>query len=438
MSRNVLVGVVAGAMLAGASLPAVAVSRAAPSHRRSDMTRAHGRGRHRRILVLTVRRDGKVFRGRTRGLSSPSADPTATVSYRGFSCEATVGTGPDDATPTNNRTTDSVEFYFPYTQGASSFDTVTTNCIGMLQAGTRHSSSIVSHRVACKQFDPFSRTAPTIQGYGISTTYPDGLYSESCNTPNISGSLRAAHIYWTNFFSVVTPGGTINEANLDGSNPHTIVSGQANPHELAVDSRHLYWANSSGGTIVAANLDGSNPHTIVTGQNQPVGIAVGSSNLYWINSSASEEIVEANLDGSNPRTIVTGQDNGRQVAVNSHHLYWTTGSIGAVFEANLDGSNPHRILTLQDGPPSGIALDSSHLYWTNASFGTIGEADLDGSNLHTIVTGQDVPVGIAVDSSRLYWGRFGDGTIAEANLDGSNPHTTVTGQRPLGVAVGPQ
>lgn len=38
---------------------------------------------------------------------------------------------------------------------------------------------------------------------------------------------------------------------------------------------HLYWANSGGGTIVEANLDGSDATTIDSGQNNPIGVAVG-------------------------------------------------------------------------------------------------------------------------------------------------------------------
>jgi hypothetical protein len=54
----------------------------------------------------------------------------------------------------------------------------------MVPAGHVVPSTIVTHTLtSCRQFDPQNPTGPTIQGSGISTTYPDGLYSETCNTP---------------------------------------------------------------------------------------------------------------------------------------------------------------------------------------------------------------------------------------------------------------
>ena len=44
---------------------------------------------------------------------------------------------------------------------------------------------------------------------------------------------------------------------------------------MAVSATNLYWANNAISTIVEANLDGTNPHTIATGQNAPTGVAVG-------------------------------------------------------------------------------------------------------------------------------------------------------------------
>ena len=206
---------------------------------------------------------------------------------------------------------------------------------------------------------------------------------------------------------------------------------------------HLYWA--AGGTIWEANLDGSNPRAIVTGQPDPAGVAVNASHLYWTDSG-SGAIWAANLDGSNPQAIVTGQISPAGVAVNASHLYWTDS--GAIWEANLDGTNPQAVVSGQQ-LPYGIAVGgggpklAGPMYWTNRGDGTVNVAALDGTNPLAIVSGQHHPQGMAVssaDGGDLYWANNGDGTIWEADWpDGANPHAIVTGQqRPVGVAVGPQ
>jgi hypothetical protein len=245
-----------------------------------------------------------------------------------------------------------------------------------------------------------------------------------------------SHLYWANLF-----GSAVNEAGLDGSNPHAVVSVQGEPFGVTVDISHLYWTNFNAGTINAAGLDGSNPHAIVTGQNEPAAIAVDDSHLYWANFSTST-INEANLDGTGVTTLITGQDSVFGLAVDSDHLYWANfTSAGTIKRAGLDGTN---VTTLLSGlnSPYGVAVDSSHLYWTSVGgTGTINQAGLDGSNTHAIVAGQGTPTGVAVDSSHLYWanGVNNTGTISKANLDGTGVTTLATGQQtPRGVAVGPQ
>jgi hypothetical protein len=51
---------------------------------------------------------------------------------------------------------------------------------------------------------------------------------------------------------------------------------------VAADASHLYWAiatdhngDPNAGTIDEANLDGSSPHAVVTGQDLPDFVAVG-------------------------------------------------------------------------------------------------------------------------------------------------------------------
>jgi hypothetical protein len=91
----------------------------------------------------------------------------------------TVGVGADGQTPRNFHVIDSTEFHIDQTAHRA---LVTTNCIGTLPPGTVHSTQIVSHSVACAQFNPFHKNKPTVPGFGISTTFPDGMFSESCTS----------------------------------------------------------------------------------------------------------------------------------------------------------------------------------------------------------------------------------------------------------------
>lgn len=165
MFRKLLAATIVLAGLAGAAIPALAHS----SHSK----------KHQRTLVLTARW-GDAH-------SSAPAPQIATASpvhfsNQGYRCEVTVGTGPADATPQNFFTNDSSEFFFASAPGKNS---LTSNCVGKLPATTTHSTTqIVSHAVGCSQLDPSNPSGPTVPGNGISTTYPDGFYSETCNTPN--------------------------------------------------------------------------------------------------------------------------------------------------------------------------------------------------------------------------------------------------------------
>ena len=121
-------------------------------------------------------------------------------------------------------------------------------------------------------------------------------------------AISAGHLYWSN----IGDNEAIWEANLDGSDPHPIVTGQDNPTGVAADGSHLYWATF--GAIWEANLDGTSPHAIVTGLNYPSGVASDASHLYWA-STDDGTVNQANPDGSSPHTIVTGQDSPSWMAV---------------------------------------------------------------------------------------------------------------------------
>lgn len=171
MARKVLAG-----MAVGATLITVA-----PALANTTVTRGR-RTPHQRTLVLTVWKHDRAFLSRT-VMHGLMVSPLATVAYQGFRCEATVGVGPSSSEARNFFTNDSVEFYFTY---LGSLNSVTVTCVGQLPSGTSHAPTIVSHNLACRMFNPSNMAAPTLQGLGVSTTYPDGLFSETCNLPNFS------------------------------------------------------------------------------------------------------------------------------------------------------------------------------------------------------------------------------------------------------------
>lgn len=85
-------------------------------------------------------------------------------------------------------------------------------------------------------------------------------------------AVGAGHIYWS------TSIGTIGEADLNGNNPQTIVSGLGSPQQVAVDSTYVYWANQQANTIGRAPLAdpaAADPN-FITGADSPYAIAVDS------------------------------------------------------------------------------------------------------------------------------------------------------------------
>lgn len=105
------------------------------------------------------------------------------LTHSGFKCEVVVGQGAGDNTGVNHFVTNSTEFTAPLSPGVVS---VVTNCIGKLKPGTPHANTVVTHLTAnCGQINP-SDPSKFISGVGITTTYPNGLFSETCNTPSFT------------------------------------------------------------------------------------------------------------------------------------------------------------------------------------------------------------------------------------------------------------
>jgi hypothetical protein len=87
------------------------------------------------------------------------------------------------------------------------------------------------------------------------------------------------NLYWTDHPGV-DPGGRVNMANHDGTNPRAIITGLDNPMGVAISNGLLYWVDYADGTINVANLDGSNSQEIggwgTAGEDVPIAVE-----LWW-------------------------------------------------------------------------------------------------------------------------------------------------------------
>jgi len=265
---------------------------------------------------------------------------------------------------------------------------------------------------------------------------PDGsdlkvIVSEGRRLPDgIVVDVAAGHLYWTNMGNPSANDGSIERANLDGSNITHIVppGGTFTPKQLQLDekNRKLYWCDREGMRVMRANLDGSKIETLIDtseGDERPgkdikkwcVGIAldVEGGKLYWTQK---------------------GPDNAGQ---------------GRIFRANLEipkGQTPagrKDIELLYEGLPEPIDLEldlaNRILYWTDRGDpprgNTVNRAPLgpalgNGKKEPVIVFDHLMEgIGIALDlkGGRMFLTDLG-GSVYSANLDGSNKKTVLAAE----------
>ena len=222
--------------------------------------------------------------------------------------------------------------------------------------------------------------------------------------PSVDNALNivigGGKVYWTE--KTGESGGTINSANLDGTDVKELKSIKAVPMGIAVDTAgsKLYWTNSRG-RIQSANLDGSGITNELQDLPSPMDIALGRGLVYWTQGNGSVRVV--NLRGQKiVRDISTGTDTPGSLVIGGSKVYWTemTGdSSGTVNSANLNGTDVKELKSIQ-AVPMGIAVDGSRskLYWTN-SRGRVQSANLDGSGITNVVSGLGSPGELVLSNS---------------------------------------
>ena len=275
----------------------------------------------------------------------------------------------------------------------------------------------------------------------IFTSNPDGsdlkiIVNEGRKLPDgIVVDVAAGHIYWTNMGNPKANDGTIDRADLDGTNVTNIVPSGATwtPKQLQLDAknRKLYWSDREGMRVMRANLDGSNIETLVeTGhgdadrldaRNWCVGIAVdmNGGKLYWTqkgNDNAGEgRIFRASLEipkgqtPANRKDIEVLYDNlpepiDLDLDLGNRVIYWTDRGDpprgNTVNRAPMDApagkrQEPEIVFNhLMEGIGLSLDLENKRMFLTDLG-GSVYTANLDGSNKRNIVFAEGNLSGIA-------------------------------------------
>ena len=137
--------------------------------------------------ALRLNMGGRVLHTAGNGLAAIAGGggPTAgsIVAHKGFSCGVVVAQGLDGGTLHTYHTNGSSEFYVPFGTNLAS---VTTTCIGVLpQNAVKPTKAVANVTANCGQINPL-HPKQFISGFGVTITFPSGLYAETCNTSAFS------------------------------------------------------------------------------------------------------------------------------------------------------------------------------------------------------------------------------------------------------------
>jgi DNA-binding beta-propeller fold protein YncE len=268
----------------------------------------------------------------------------------------------------------------------------------------------------------------------VFTSNPDGsdlktIVNEGRKLPDgIVVDVAGGHIYWTNMGNPKANDGTIDRADLDGTNVTNIVPSGATwtPKQLQFDAknRKLYWSDREGMRVMRSNLDGSNIETLVeTGngdadrldaRNWCVGIAVdvNGGKFYWTqkgNDNAGEgRIFRAGLELPKGQTPANRQD----IEV----LY---DNLPEPIDLDLDLGNRVIYWTDRGDPPRGNTVNRAPM---DAAFGKRKEPEIVFNHLM-----EGIGLSLDLENKRMFLTDLG-GSVYSANLDGSNKKNIVFAQ----------
>jgi DNA-binding beta-propeller fold protein YncE len=238
----------------------------------------------------------------------------------------------------------------------------------------------------------------------------------------IEVDVEAGHIYWTNMGNPTANDGSIERADLDGTNRKTIVPPGATftPKQLKLDKQggKIYWSDREGMRVMRANLNGSGLETLVDtseGETRPgrdatkwcVGIAVDhdGGKVYWTQKGGDNaiegRIFRANLEIPKGKNALNRPDIelfldrlpepiDLDLDLKNRIIYWTDRGNppqgNSISRASLDDAKDQQILVndLMEGIGLSLDLRNGRMFFSDLG-GSVYSAKLDGSQKKALV-----------------------------------------------------
>lgn len=187
--------------------------------------------------------------------------------------------------------------------------------------------------------------------------------------------------------------------------PTLLVSGQAHPNSLVVDSQMVYWTNcgtgGSDGTIMALSKSLGISQTLASGLSCPTSLTADTDSLYWLYvqwgaGTGSFALFRMPKSGGPPVELATYEAiNNYGLAVDETYVYWRENS-GVVMRLPKAGGG-----TPQAAPVPALVFDGPDAYWVNSN-GDLIRSGKDGGSVATLVNGDDLKQLGAFDYSVVY------------------------------------
>jgi hypothetical protein len=202
--------------------------------------------------------------------------------------------------------------------------------------------------------------------------------------------------------------------------PVVLASGQSTPFGIAVDSKNVYWTNSSDGTVSKCAIEGcsNNPTVLASGQAEPAAIRTDSLNVYWVDQARTFDagaVAKCSVDGcgQSPTTVAGGQSfPGDNLALFGDAVYWASMSLDgtvSILSCSKEGcTGTPSVLSWGQDTVLELAVNSMGFYWTTDSY--VLTCFLGGCNNQTVDGGPRVTVlaqpangSLTIDSTNVYW-----------------------------------